>query len=92
MSEREADMENKDMIKQMVMLHKTTFDNSFNMLTNLQDQMEKMVNNFADQAPWLPAEGKKAFANLVNTYKKGREDFKKLVDDGYKKVDEYIEK
>ena len=85
-------MENKELIKQMVDLHKTSFNTSFNMLINLQDQMEKMVNTFVDQAPWLPAEGKKAFATLISNYKKGREDFKKLVDDGYKKVEEYISK
>jgi hypothetical protein len=85
-------MENKELVKQMVDLHKTSFDNSFNMLITLQDQMEKMVNSFVEQAPWLPAEGRNAVTNLVNTYKKGREDFKKVVDDGYKKVEEYIAK
>ena len=85
-------MENREIVKQMVDLHKTSFDNSFNILITLQDQMEKMVNTFVDQAPWLPAEGKKAFTNLVSTYKRGREDFKKLVDDGYKKVEETLGK
>jgi len=28
----------------------------------------------------------------VDTYKKGREDFKKIVDDGYKKVEEFLAK
>lgn len=54
-------MENKELVKQMVALHKTSFDNSFNMLVNLQDQMEKMVNTFVDQASWLPADGKRPF-------------------------------
>ncbi|HOS96509.1 MAG TPA: hypothetical protein PLR71_03320 [Deltaproteobacteria bacterium] len=85
-------MENKELVKQMVNLQKTSFENGFNMLVSLQDQMEKMVNTFVDQAPWLPAEGKKALANLTATYKKGREDLKKLVDDGYRKVEEYIGK
>jgi len=85
-------MEKKELVKQMVALHKTSFDNSFNMLVNLQDQMEKMVNTFVDQASWLPADGKKAFSSLITTYKKGREDLKKLVDDGYRKVEDYIEK
>lgn len=85
-------MENKEMIKQMIELHKTSFNMSFNMLTNLQDQMDKMVNSFMDQATWLPGEGRKAFETLLGNFKKGREDFKKLVDDGYKKVEEYITK
>jgi hypothetical protein len=85
-------MENKELVKQMVELHKTSFDNSFNMLITLQEQMEKMMNSFVDQAPWLPEDGKKAIGNLVDTYKKGREDFKKIVDDGYKKVEEFLAK
>lgn len=85
-------MENKELVKQMVSLQKTSFDNGFNMLVALQDQMEKMVNTFVDQSPWLPTEGRKAFANLITTYRKGREDLKKLVDDGYKKVEDYIGK
>ena len=55
---REVTMENKELVKQMVELHKTSFDNSFNMLVTLQDQMEKMVNSFVDQAPWLPGRRK----------------------------------
>jgi hypothetical protein len=85
-------MENKELVKQMVELHKTSFDNSFSMLTTLQEQMEKMVDSFVAQAPWLPEDGKKAIGNLVVTYKRGREDFKKLVDDGYKKVEDFLAK
>jgi hypothetical protein len=76
----------------MVALHKTSFENSFKMLATLQEQMEKVLSSFVDQTPGLPEEGKKAIANLVGTYKKGREDFKKLVDDGYKKVDDFLGK
>jgi len=85
-------MDNKALVKQMVEMHKLSFDNGFTMLATLQEQMEKMVSSFVDQAPWLPEEGKKAIASLVGSYKKGREDFKKLVDDGYKKVEESLAK
>jgi hypothetical protein len=50
------------------------------------------MNSFVDQAPWLPEEGKKVITNLAGTYKKGREDFRKLVNDGYKKVEDYLAK
>ncbi len=85
-------MENKELVKQIVALHKASFDNSYNMLVTLQEQMEKMMNSFVDQAPWLPEEGKKVITNLVGTYKKGREDFRKVVNDGYKKVEDYLAK
>lgn len=83
-------MENKEIMKQMMELNKTSFENSFNMLVTIQDQMEKMVNNFVDMSPWFPSEGKKAFVNMMSMCKKSREEFKKILDDGYKKIEEYI--
>jgi hypothetical protein len=83
-------MENKELMKQMVGLYKTSFDNSFNMLAAFQDQMEKMVHAFNGQAPWLPAESKEALNTLIGSYKTGREDFKKLVDEAYEKVEQYV--
>jgi len=45
-----------------------------------------MTQKMIDQATWLPEEGKKAIDEWLATYKKGREDFKKLVDDAFGKV------
>ena len=80
----------KSMAKQMIDFHKATFDNTFNAFVTLQEQTEKMVNMFIDQAPWMPDDGKKAVKDWVGTYKKGREDFKKTVDDNFKKVEEFF--
>lgn len=79
-----------ELAKQMIDFNKATFDNSFSMMVMLQEQMEKTVNTFAQQATWLPDEGRKVLGEWVSTYKKGREDFKKLVDESYKKVDSYF--
>ena len=76
--------------KQMIDFNKASFDNTFTAMVLLQEQTEKMVNAFMEQATWLPGEGKKALNELVETVKKGREDFKKVVDQGFGKVEDYF--
>jgi len=78
--------------KQMIDFNKASFDNTFTAMVLLQEQAEKMVNAFMEQATWLPGEGKKALNEWVETVKKGREDFKKVVDQGFDKVEDYFAK
>ncbi|MEW6374720.1 MAG: hypothetical protein AB1502_02890 [Thermodesulfobacteriota bacterium] len=85
-------MEQKQLIKQMIDFNKTTFDNTFNAITMLQDQAERMVNMFLEQATWAPEEGKKVLNEWINTFKKGREDFKKAMDESFKKVEDFFVK
>jgi hypothetical protein len=82
--------EYSQMFKQMITFNKTAFDNSFNALVTLQEQTEKMVNAFLDQATWLPEEGKKVTLDWIQAYKKGCEDFKKTVDENFKRVEDFI--
>ncbi len=70
--------------KQMIDFNKTTFDNAFNSMVMLQEQTERTVNTFLEQTPWLPEDGKKVLDHWVKTYKKGRDDFKKAVDQNFK--------
>lgn len=86
----ERRMEQGKITKQMIEFHKTTFDNTFNAMEILQEQTEKMVNMFLEQAPWFPAEGKQAVNEWVKTYKKGREAFKESVNESYEKVDDFF--
>jgi polyhydroxyalkanoate synthesis regulator phasin len=83
-------MDQNQIFKQMIDFNKTTFDNSFNALVMLQEQTEKMVHSFLEQATWLPEEGKKVLNDWVSAYKKGCEDFKKTVDENFQKVDDYF--
>ena len=76
--------------KQMIDFNKASFDNTFTAMILLQEQTEKMVNAFMEQATWLPGEGRKALNEWVETVKKGREDFKKVVDQGFGKVEDYF--
>lgn len=83
-------MDPQMMAKQMIDLQKTTFDNTFNAMVMVQGQSEKMLGAFLGQANWLPEEGKKAFDEWMKIYKKGCEDFKKTVDEGFKKLEDYF--
>jgi hypothetical protein len=83
-------MDQKQIAKQMIQFNKTAFDNSFNAMLMVYQQNEKMVGSFMDQATWLPEEGKKAIDDWLTAYKKGCDDFKKLVDENYQKVEEFF--
>ncbi len=83
-------MDQKKMLKQMIDFQKTTFDNSFSAMTALQEQGEKMVTAFMDQSPWLPEDGKRVIGQWIDTYKSGRENFKKTVDTSFSRVEDYF--
>jgi hypothetical protein len=84
-------MEHKQITKQMIQFNKTAFDNSFSAMRMVYEQNEKMVETFLGQAAWMPEEGKKAIKDWMGAYRTGCDDFKKMVDDSYTKVDDYFE-
>ncbi|MCX5851355.1 MAG: hypothetical protein NT072_04780 [Deltaproteobacteria bacterium] len=81
-------MEQKELLKQMIDFNKAAFDNSYNAMIMLQDQTEQMINSFLEQASWMPPEGKKTITEWSSSYRKGRESYKAVVDDNFKKVEE----
>jgi polyhydroxyalkanoate synthesis regulator phasin len=83
-------MDQKQMLKQMIDFNKTAFNNTYNAIVMLQEQAERMATTMLEQATWLPEDGRKAVNDWVNSYKKGREDFKKLVDENFQKVEDYF--
>ena len=76
--------------KQMIDFQKTMFDNTFNAMVMVQEQTERMATTLLDQATWMPAEGKNAISGWVDAFKKGREDFKKGVDENFKRVEDFF--
>ncbi len=83
-------MEPLQIAKQMIEFNKSSFDNTFTAMVLLQEQTEKMVNSFMEQANWLPEEGRNILDEWLATYKKGRDEFKKTVDESFQKVQEYF--
>ena len=74
----------------MIEFNKATFDNTFSAMVMLQEQTEAMVNSFVEQANWVPEEGRKVLDEWLASYKKGRNEFKKTVDQSFKKVENYF--
>jgi hypothetical protein len=83
-------MDRKMLFKQMLDFQKATFDNSFKAMATLQEQGEKMVTMFMDQASWLPEEGRNAVTEWIGTYQKGRENFRETVEKNFDKVQAYF--
>ncbi|HNU74821.1 MAG TPA: hypothetical protein PLE36_14055 [Deltaproteobacteria bacterium] len=83
-------MDMKSMALQMVDLQKAAFDNGYETLVTMQDQAEKVFNAFVDQTGWFPSESKGVLSEWVSMYKKGRDDFKKAVDDGFDHLGGYL--
>ena len=85
-------MEQKQVVKQIIDFNKTTFESTFNAITLLQNQAEGMVNMFLQQATWIPEDGKKVLNEWVAAFKKGRDDFKKAIDENSKRVEDFFAK
>lgn len=83
-------MEPVKITKQVIEFQKTTFDNTFNAMVVLQEQAEKMTKAMLEQSPWVPEEGKKAVQEWIGAYKKGREDFKKMVEENFQRVEDFF--
>lgn len=83
-------MDSAKIAKQMIDFQKTMFDNTFNAMVLVQEQTERMANTLLEQASWLPAEGRNAISGWVDAFKKGREDFKKGVDENFKRVEDFF--
>jgi hypothetical protein len=84
-------MGKKEIVKQMMDLHKTSFESYFSMMVMLQDQAEKCMKPFVDQSPCMSDESKKLIDQWAGEYKKRRDDFKKTIDNGYAKVEAFFD-
>ena len=83
-------MDQKQIFKQMVDFNKATFQNTFNAAVMMQDQTEKAANTILNQVTWLPEEGRKAIDEWVDAYKTGRDNYKRMVEDGFGQVESYF--
>ena len=84
-------METEQVAIQMIDFHKATFDNTFTAVTMLQDQAERMFNTMIEQTTWLPEESRRVIEEWVGTYKKGRADFKGVIDENFVKLADLVE-
>jgi hypothetical protein len=81
-------MNRKSIIEQMTEVNKLTFNNAFDAIALLQDQSGKLVNALLDQTDLLPSESRKFADAWAEAYKMGRLNLKKLIDSGFKQIEE----
>ena len=79
-------METENFAKQLIDFQKAAFDNTFSTLVMVQDQTGRMFETALEQNTWLPEEGRRMIEDWNSAYKKGRTDFKKIIDDNFGKV------
>jgi division protein CdvB (Snf7/Vps24/ESCRT-III family) len=79
-------METEKFAKQMIDFQKATFNNTFNAMIMMQDQTERLFETALEQTPWLPEEGRRAIDEWTKAYKKGRSEFKGIVDENFVKL------
>ncbi len=58
-------MDPKKVVKQTFDFYKSTFENTYNAMTMLQEQNQKMVEMYLDQTQGFPEEGKKAVQEWI---------------------------
>jgi len=76
------------MTKQIIDFNRNTFDGGFKAMTMFQDQTEKTFHSMLDQASWIPEDSKKMLNEWLNNCKKGRDELKKMMDEGFNKFEE----
>lgn len=71
--------------------NKSSFENSLNAMNMACEQNKKMADSFLSQAEWIPEEGKRAYQEWISAVCNGANEFKKMVDENYSKVEEYFD-
>ncbi len=84
-------MGKKETMQQMIDVHKTSFDNFFSTMVLYQNQAEKLLKNFVEKTPGISDEGKKVIDQWCDIYRKGIENFKKAIDDGYTQIETLLD-
>ncbi|MDM7987862.1 MAG: hypothetical protein QUS13_11040 [Smithella sp.] len=84
-------MENKKLAKQMIDFHKTSLQNSFSTMEMFRNQAEKFLQIIIDHTPGISAEGKQVLEQWSNTYKKTVNELQKTMNNGYDKLEVFLE-
>ncbi|GKT09379.1 hypothetical protein [Desulforhabdus sp. TSK] len=83
-------MNQNEIFKSMLQFNKTVFENTYNAITLMQDQAEKMFDSVCSQNSLLPKDGKSLMDEWTKVYKTGRESFKHYTDAAFNKVETFL--
>ena len=88
--EKEEEMDPKMMQKMMLEGMRTAMRMSFDTLASVQEQLEKMWKMFLEQSGDLQKEGEKVLAEWMENLRKGRDDVRRNLEDGLRKMEELL--
>ena len=83
-------MKQEQALRQMMQTNKMVLDQNYTIMMSAYEQNKLLLNLILNQTPDLTAEGKKAITDWLETYRKGSEEIKKMVDIGYQMVEKYM--
>jgi len=88
---KEAVMENKKIVNQMIDMHRKAFENCFSTILTLQEQAENLMKIFIDHVPGISDEGIRVMNQCADSYNKGLEELKKAIDEGYTRFETFFD-
>lgn len=83
-------MDPRQFARQIIQFNKTTFDNTFDSMTVLQEQTEKLMLAWMKQNPFMPREASQSVRDWLKSYKKACADYKAAVDESFKRTEEWF--
>jgi hypothetical protein len=72
-----------EMLRTMIEVNETAFNNSYNAVVAIQEESEKLMNAFMVNSVFMPKEGQEVIDQWVGLYHKGCQEYKKMMDDGF---------
>jgi hypothetical protein len=76
-------MEPSEVAKQTLHFSKVTFDNTFNAMLLLQEQVQRIIDLYFNQLPVFPQEGKRIVDTWMGACRDNREDCKGTLEKNY---------
>ena len=76
----------------LVKFQRSAVDKAFKILTKVQERSDQVIEEYIEDAEWLPAEGKDIVKEWNRILSDGRAEFQKTVDKSYDLMCSYLER
>lgn len=83
-------MDQKAMQKMALEGMRTGMRMTFDTMSSIQEQMEKMWKTFLEQSGDVQKEGEKTLADWLENMRKGREEFRRNLEEGLRKMEDIL--
>lgn len=83
-------MEQGKIVRELLEFHRKCCENNVKTVDVLFEQTEKMLSLFLAEVPTIPEEGQMAIKEWIAQCREGRLEFSRIVNEGYKKIEEAL--